>query len=371
MKHIVILGTAYPFRGGLAAFNERLAEELIRMGHRVDLVTFTVQYPTFLFPGKSQMSDDPKPSLNIFRWLHAFNPFNWIQTGLKLRRLKPDLIICKFWLPLMGPALATVIRIAKTKNALAVSILDNVVPHEKRPGDKLFTRYFLNCIDRFIYMSEQVGRDLDAFHTGKPNQLIPHPIYDNYGQAVSKEEAVSHLKLDPDCQYVLFFGFIREYKGLDLLLDAIALLPPVLGKLRFIIAGEFYTDSAPYLARIEELGIREKLILHTRFISNEEVRYYFCAADLVVQPYKSATQSGIAQIAIHFNRPTIVTRVGGLHEIIEDGRTGFVVGVDPKEIVEAMVAFFSMTDHSAFTAALEETKKKYSWEKMALAALEE
>ncbi len=220
-------------------------------------------------------------------------------------------------------------------------------------------------------MSEQVGRDLDAFHTGKPNQLIPHPIYDNYGQAVSKVEAVSHLKLDPDCQYVLFFGFIREYKGLDLLLDAIALLPPALGKLRFIIAGEFYTDSAPYLTRIEELGIREKLILHTRFISNEEVRYYFCAADLVVQPYKSATQSGIAQIAIHFNKPTIVTRVGGLHEIIEDGRTGFVVGVDPNEIVKAMVAFFSMTDHSAFTAALEETKKKYSWEKMALAALDE
>lgn len=371
MKHIVILGTAYPFRGGLAAFNERLAEELIRMGHQVDLVTFTVQYPAFLFPGKSQMSDDPKPHLNIYRWLHAFNPLNWIQTGLKMRRLKPDLIICKFWLPLMGPALATAIRIAKGKNAIAVSILDNVVPHEKRPGDKIFTRYFLGCIDRFIFMSDQVGRDLDAFHTGKPSQLVPHPIYDNYGQAVPRMEALRHLRLDPDCQYVLFFGFIREYKGLDLLLEAIALLPPTFGKVRFMIAGEFYTDSAPYLNRIEELDIREKLILHTRFISNEEVRYYFCAADLVVQPYKSATQSGIAQIAIQFNKPTIVTRVGGLHEIIEDGRTGFVVGVDPKEIVEAMVAFFSMTDHSAFAAALEETKKKYSWEKMALAALEE
>jgi len=219
-------------------------------------------------------------------------------------------------------------------------------------------------------MSEQVGRDLDDFKTGKPSRLIPHPIYDNYGQAVSRAEAVGHLRLDPDCQYVLFFGFIREYKGLDLLLDAIALLPLSLDKLRFIIAGEFYTDSAPYLGRIEALGIREKLILHTRFISNEEVRYYFCAADLVVQPYKSATQSGIAQIAIHFNKPTIVTRVGGLHEIIEDGRTGFVVGVNPEEIAGAIETFFSMADQTAFTTALEETKKKYSWEKMAQAVLE-
>jgi len=311
MKRIAILGTAYPFRGGLAAFNERLAEEFIRMGHAVELVTFTVQYPGFLFPGKSQFSEDPAPPITIHRWLHSFNPINWINTGLKLRRLHPDLIICKFWLPIMGPALGTVIRLAKSKKTEVVSILDNVIPHEKRPGDSIFIRYFINSIDRFIYMSESVGHDLRLFDKTKPARLIPHPIYDNYGQAVSKQVAIETLRLNPDFKYVLFFGFIREYKGLDLLLEAIALLPPQFSYLRFIIAGEFYSDATPYLEQIRRLGIRDQLILHTHFISNELVKFYFCAADLVVQPYKSATQSGIAQIAIHFNIPTVVTRVGG------------------------------------------------------------
>lgn len=369
MQRIVILGTAYPFRGGLAAFNERLAEEFIRQGHEVTIITFTVQYPGFLFPGKSQFSDDPAPPFKIYRWLHSFNPFNWISTGLKLRKLKPTLIICKFWLPIMGPSLGTVIRIAKTKDTEAVSILDNVIPHEKRWGDRLFIRYFINSIDRFIYMSQSVGRDLQLFDSIKPAQLIPHPIYDNYGAAVSRQEAVEFLKLDPNFRYLLFFGFIRDYKGLDLMLDAIALLPSKYNYLRFIIAGEFYTEATPYLEQIRNLGIDHQLILHTRFISNEQVKYYFSAADLIIQPYKSATQSGIAQIAIHFNRPTIVTRVGGLHEIIEDKKSGYVVEVEPRSITNAIIDFFEQEDHSLFHQTLELTKSKYSWNRMAQAAL--
>jgi len=369
MKRIVILGTAYPFRGGLAAFNERLAEELIQMGHQVDVVTFTVQYPSMLFPGKSQFSNDPPPPLRIYRWLHSFNPLNWIITGWKIRKLKPDLIICKFWLPIMGPSLGTVIRIAKSKNTQVISILDNVIPHEKRMGDSIFIRYFLNSVDRFIYMSKSVGSDLQQFEQSKPAQLIPHPIYDNYGTAVSKEEALQYLQFDPAFRYVLFFGFIRDYKGLDLLFDAIALLPDTYAHLKFIIAGEFYTEAAPYEDQINRLGIRDRLIMHTHFISNDLVKYYFCASDLVVQPYKSATQSGIAQIAIHFNKPTVVTRVGGLHEIIEHQKSGYVVDVTPQAIAEAIKDYFGRTDHKLFFDSLEITKSNYSWNRMAQAVL--
>lgn len=269
----------------------------------------------------------------------------------------------------MGPSLGTVIRVAKSKSTEVMSILDNVIPHEKRMGDSIFIRYFIRGVDRFIYMSQSVGRDLMQFDRVKPAQLIPHPIYDNYGKAVSREEAVGHLNLNPQFQYVLFFGFIRDYKGLDLFLDAIALLPAHYDFLKFIIAGEFYSDAVPYLEQIKSLGIKDRLILHTHFISNEQVKYFFCAADLVVQPYKSATQSGIAQIAIHFNKPTVVTRVGGLHEIIEDKKSGYVVDVNAGAIAKAMEDFFDQPDHSLFYHTLEKTKLNYSWRRMAQAAL--
>ncbi len=366
---IVIVGTAYPFRGGLAAFNERLAREFISMGHDVHIATFTVQYPKILFPGKSQMSDDQAPGLKISRWIHAFNPLNWPFAAKKIKSLEPDIIICKYWLPLMAPCFGTILRWSKTKKGQVVSILDNIIPHEHRPGDNVFTQYFVNTVDRFIYMSHQVGDDLKIFNRSKPAIFIPHPIYDNYGHAVSKNEAIEYLHLDPSSKYVLFFGFIREYKGLDVLYDAIALLQNDLPEVKFIIAGEYYTDSRPYDEQIKRLKIENRLILKTRFISNEAVKHYFCASDLVVQPYKTATQSGIAQIAIHFSKPAIVTKVGGLHEIVHDGLTGFVVEPIAVEISAAIKKFFKQADQAAMITAVENEKKNYEWRNMANAIL--
>jgi glycosyltransferase involved in cell wall biosynthesis len=368
MKTIVILGTAFPFRGGLAAFNERLAEEFIKMGHTVHIVTFSVQYPTLLFPGKSQMSDDPAPDLDIKRWVHSFNPFNWIIASRKIKSLKPDLIVCKYWLPVMGPCLGTVIRWSRLPNTSTVCILDNVIPHEKRPGDQLFTRYFLGSIDRFIFMSHQVGADLLHFETHKRAVFIPHPIYDNYGDAVPKSTAIQYLKLDPTYRYILFFGFIRDYKGLDLFFAAISLLKDQ-KDVKFIVAGEYYVDSAPYDKLRENLGINDQLILHTHFIKNEDVKYYFSASDLIVQPYKSATQSGIAQIAIHFLKPAVVTKVGGLHEIISDGHTGYVAEPNSVAIASAITTFLAHPEPESFEHNLEVVRKQYAWSLMANAAL--
>lgn len=366
MKHVILLGTAYPLRGGLAAYNERLAREFISQGYKVRIYTFSLQYPNFLFPGTSQYSTDPAPQdLDIRVEVNSINPLNWISTGNRIRKEAPDLLIIKFWLPFMAPCFGTIARIARRNGKTKViSILDNVVPHEHRPGDKLLTRYFVKAMDGFIAMSQQVMNDLLLFTKTEKRLLIPHPVYDNFGNAVTREEACHHLGLDPSLPYLLFFGFIRGYKGLDLLLEAMAqpILKDFRGKL--IIAGEFYEDAAPYHELISKHNLQDKLVLRTDFIPDSEVRYYFSAADLVVQPYKTATQSGISQMAYHFEKPMIVTSVGGLPELVPDGKAGFVVDAHPPAIAAAIQRVYAENLLIALTKGVTEEKKKYSWDRM-------
>ncbi|WP_073086247.1 glycosyltransferase [Chitinophaga jiangningensis] len=365
-KKILIIGTAYPFRGGLAAYNERLAEELQHENHDVEIFTFTVQYPEFLFPGKSQYSTDPAPAhLRIKRLVNSVNPLNWIKIGRTIRKMKPDLILIKFWLPIMGPAFGTLLRLGKNKNTKVISILDNVVPHEKRPGDVPFTKYFLKPVDAFIAMSQSVLNDLRVFEPNKPASLIPHPIYDNYGEHISKEAARANLGLQPGKKYILFFGFIRAYKGLDLLLKAMADERMKQLDVHAIVAGEFYEDATPYQQLLQELHLGDRVLMHTDFIPNEAVKNYFCAADLVVQPYKSATQSGISQIAYHFDKPMVVTNVGGLTEMVPNGVVGFQAEPEPASIAAAIEKYFTENREADMVAALQQEKLKYSWHRLA------
>lgn len=362
---IVILGTAFPFRGGLAAYNERLANELQQQGHEVSIVTFTLQYPSFLFPGSSQYASGPSPAhLKIKEAVNSINPFNWISVGRQIKKEKPDLIIVKFWLPFMSPCFGTICRIAKSNgHTKIVSILDNVIPHEKRPGDFQLIRYFVGAVDGFVAMSDSVKNDLALF-TNKTCLLQPHPIYDNFGNMLPKWEAKQHIKLKEDVPYILFFGFIRDYKGLDLLLEA--LNHPLLRSLPFkaIIAGEFYTASKPYTQMIQNFNLEEKVILRTDFIPDEDVKNYFCAADIVVQPYKTATQSGVTQICYHFNKPMLVTDVGGLSEIVPHNKAGYVVQPHPQEIAEALSDFYNNQREHEMAAFVSQEKQKYSWEAM-------
>ena len=361
---IIILGTAWPYRGGLSAYNERLAREYMNDGHDVEIVTFTLQYPSFLFPGKTQYSSDPAPEgLVIFRRLNAINPFNWFKVGRYIRNRKPDLLITKFWLPFMAPALGTVNRKAKRSAPRRIAILDNLVPHERRIGDKLFARYFVNSIDGMLAMSQSVLDDADIFDPKrrKPRILCQHPLYDHYGDTLSKAEACRMLDIDPNNRYALFFGFIRDYKGLDLLLDAMADKRIADLGVKLIVAGEFYGDPKPYMDRIDRLAIADRIILHTDFIPDGEVNRYFCAADVVVQPYKTATQSGVTQIAFNFEKPMIVTRVGGLPEIVPHKRVGFVVEPMPRMIADAMVRFFAEDWADRLTEGVRQEKQKYLW----------
>lgn len=364
---IIILGTAWPYRGGLAAFNERLARQYQAEGHQVEIVTFTLQYPSFLFPGKTQYSSEPVPEgLTITRKLNAVNPISWLRTGCYIHRRKPDLLITKFWLPFMAPALGTANRAAKRKGLKRISILDNLVPHEKRFGDKLFARYFLRSIDGMVAMSRSVLADADLFdpRRKKTRAFCPHPLYDHYGPKLPATEARRAIGLPAEGRYILFFGFIRDYKGLDLLLDAMADDRLDQMGVRLIVAGEFYGDSKPYIDQLRRLHLGDRVVLHTDFIPDHEVNRYFCAADIVAQPYKTATQSGVTQIAFHFEKPMLVTNVGGLPEIVPDGKVGLVVQPDAQQIADALVRFYKENMAEHLTVGVREEKKKYQWERM-------
>lgn len=369
MKSIIILGPAWPFRGGLAGFNHTLARTFMAMGRLCRIFTFTTQYPSFLFPGKSQFDDSEAPEgIDISRELSSVNPFSWIRTGFRVRRLRPDALIVRYWIPLMAPALGTVCRIARWGGKTrTIALLDNVVPHEKRFMDSALTRYFVGSVDGFVYMSEQVYSDLRHFTRTKPAIFSPHPMFTHYGDKMSREEACAGLGLDPAFRYIMFFGFIRDYKGLDILLDAWAILRRT-GKLsgcKLIVAGEYYSGREQYEHQIERLGLAGELVMMTHFITDQEVSPLFSAADIVVQPYKNATQSGVTQVAYYYGVPMIVTDVGGLREIVPDGEVGYVVQPDPESIAAAMERFYAESRAEEFAAGIARYKERFTWESMA------
>ena len=369
---IVSLGPAHPYRGGPATFNDRLAQQFRDEGHSIEIVTFRLQYPRLLFPGKTQYTSSPPPEgIKITRLLNSVNPFNWIFTGLKIKKMKPDILLLRFWLPFLGPSLGTVARIVRSNRyTRVICIFDNVIPHEKRTGDKLLTKYFTGSIDGAIVMSKSVSDDLKLFRSDIPVNLSPHPLFDNYGEKVERDKALRSLNLGPDNSYLLFFGFIRAYKGLDLLIEAFSDKRLAGRKLKLIIAGEFYEDDSPYRTLIQKYNLENDIILFDHFIKDEEVPFLFSVADLIVQPYKSATQSGVTQIAFHFEKPMLVTDVGGLREIVPDGKCGYVVKPDPESIADAIVDFFDNNRKVLFAEGVKREKEKFFWDKMTAAISE-
>lgn len=369
---IIILGTAYPYRGGLAVYNERLAREFQNEGNEVEIWTFSMQYPGFLFPGKTQFSEEDAPQdLKIIRKVNSVNPFNWLKVRNELKKTKADIVIVKFWLPFMAPCLGTIVRGSrKNGKSRVISILDNIIPHEHRIGDRLLAKYFVKSVDGFIAMSESVLEDVNTFDSIKPKIFCKHPLYDNFGQRINREEALDELGLDSKFRYMLFFGLIRDYKGLDLMLKAYAESEFRKMDVRLIVAGEFYSGSEKYFELEKELGLEGLVIWKCEFVPDSRVKYYFGAADIIVQPYKSATQSGVTQIAYHFEKPMLVTNVGGLSEIVPNGKVGYVVEPDENEIAEKLIDFFKNERQVEFSDGINEEKKKYAWSNMTSAILE-
>ncbi len=372
---ICIIGTAWPYRGGLATFNERLARQFQDEGYEVEVLTFTLQYPSFLFPGKTQFTSDPAPDgISIRRVLNSCNPFNWIRLGRQLRRTQPDLIICCYWMAFFAPAYGTICRLAKPirrghkrRVPQCIALVHNMFPHEKSLLDKLFAPYFTSSQDGFVALSESVARDIRALVSplvGESVGVAHHPIYDHYGARLSKEESCEHLHLDSTCDYSLFFGLVRAYKGLDLLLDAFALVRDELPNLRLLIAGEFYEDEQKYRDQIVRNRLTDRVIIRNEFIADDELKYYFGASSLITQPYRSATQSGVTQVAFHFEKPMLVTNVGGLGEIVHHGKMGYAVEPDAQTIADALRDYYLHERQADFTFYLQREKNKYSWDKL-------
>ena len=371
MQRIIIMGPGYPLRGGLATFNHRLAKEFIAEGAECSIVSFSLQYPSLLFPGSSQYTDEPaSDSVTVHSVVNSVNPLNWMRVGRRIRKWKPDVIVVRYWIPFMGPALGTILRsVKKNKHTKVICIADNITPHEKRPGDVPFTKYFLKACDGFITMSDKVLSDLRNFEKQKPARLVQHPLYDNFGERIEKREAREYLNLTAGDKIILFFGFIRKYKGLDILLEAMADERIKTENIKLLIAGEFYEDEKPFHELIKLHQLENNVILKTSFIPDSEVKYYLCSGDCVVQPYRNATQSGVTPLAYHFERPMIVTNVGGLPALVPDRKAGLVCEPDAKSLADAIIEFYKLGE-DFFLPNLREEKKKYSWKNLVAAVSE-
>lgn len=363
MQKIIIIGSAFPLRGGgISTFNERLALEFQQQGNEVSIFSFSLQYPSIFFPGKSQYSDGKAPAdLKIHSVINSINPLNWIWVGNQIVKKNPDLVIIRYWIPFMAPCLGSIARIIRRKsNAKVICIADNIIPHEKRFADRLLTKYFIKPIQGFITMSNKVTADLLSFDKHLKFKQAVHPLYDNFGKIIDKLTAREYLNIPVHDKLILFFGFIREYKGLDLLIEAMSNPKIRAQHIQLMVAGEFYQNKQPYLEKIKEFGIESSVNIIDQFISNDLVKYYCCAADVLVQPYKMATQSGVTPLAYHFEIPMIVTNVGGLPEMVADKKSGLVCDPNPTSIASHILEFFE-TDESVFKNGIRTEKMKYSW----------
>ncbi len=365
VSSLVIIGPGWPLRGGLSAFDEQLARTFTAKEITSRIETFSLQYPSILFPGTSQYTTEPSPTdVKIHAGINSINPLNWIKVGLKIKEERPDLIIVRYWIPFLAPCLGTICRIARSnKHTKIIAIVDNMIPHEKRIGDKQLSNYFANSVDGFLTMSDKVTNDVKTF-SQKPITLSPHPIFAHFGNPIPKIEARQQLGLNTDDKIILFFGFIRNYKGLDILLNAMATSAMKASNIKLMIVGEFYEDAQPYYDLINNLGISDKVILHTQFIPDNEVKQYVCSADFIIQPYRNATQSGVTPLAYHFEIPMLVTNVGALADTVPNGKVGVVVEPNAEAIAEGIQTLFE-NGVSSYSTHIKEEKKKYSWEQMA------
>ena len=365
MARITLLGPLWPYRGGIVHFLVSMARGLTARGHEVDAVTFRRQYPESLFPGKTQLDPGPAPSdlPEAPRLLDTLNPLSWRRTADEIASSEAEVVIFKYWMPFFAPALGTVARRLRRRGITVLCVVDNAIPHERRPGDLLLGRFVLGACDGLIVMSDKVRSDLDRLGIDAPVRQIAHPVYDVFGEAVPKDEARRQLGLPPDAPLFLFFGFIRRYKGLHVLLDAVPALRERVPEARVLVAGEFYADEDALRAQAEPLG--EAVRLDADYIPDEQVGLYFCAADAVVQPYVTATQSGVAQIAFHYGRPVITTDVGGLAEIVPDGEAGLVVPPEnPAALADALARFVEDDLAETRAAGVRRERENYSWDRL-------
>jgi glycosyltransferase involved in cell wall biosynthesis len=361
---IAYLSTFYPFRGGITHFNHSLYNAF-KKEHEIEAYTFKRQYPDLLFPGKTQLvtEEDQIEQIPAQRVLDTINPFSYLKTAKEILKYNPDVLVMKYWMPFFAPSLGYVAGRLKKSGIKTITILDNVIPHEKKFYDIPFSKYFLKRNDGFITMSDTVKNDLLSLKTDAKYMFHEHPLYDHFGQKLDKEAARKKLNIPLDKKVLLYFGFVRDYKGLDLLLKAMPDLPD---DYYLIIAGEVYGDDQKYYDIIHELKLEEKLHINLRYIRDDEVAEFFSAADVNILPYRSATQSGILSIAYHFELPVMVTDVGSLKQAVDHNQSGMIIPkAESKLIAEKMIEFFNSGQSKDFIQNIKRYKEQNSWKHLA------
>lgn len=362
LSPIILVGPAYPLRGGIAQYTDQLYLHLSKR-HPVEVFTYSRLFPQLLFPGKTQF-DTSNTILGVpsRQTLDSVWPWSWWRTAAAIAKRQPRAVVVMHQMPFFAPCLGTLLRSIRRQTAARVILLcHNLIPHEKHFFDLPLTRYLIEVPEAFIVLSESVERDLLRLRPNADVARVPQPIYDFFPSPPEQKEARKQLGLPSDQPVVLFFGLVRAYKGLGILLQAMNRLPQA----RLLIAGEFYQPRADYERQIAELGLRERIHVEDRYIPNEDVPRYFAAANVVVLPYLSATQSGVSKLAYHFDKPVIITNVGGLAEEVEEGKTGYVVPPnDPAALAAAIEKVLTEKAHIDFASHVREYKKRYSWERV-------
>jgi glycosyltransferase involved in cell wall biosynthesis len=362
MSKIVLVGPAHPYRGGISDFNEAFASELQKNGHDVTIISFKLQYPSFLFPGKTQyrVEKNTNFSFQILNLINSINPLTWAKTCKEIIKLNPDKVFIRFWMPFFAPCFGYISKKLRNKNYHVCGIVDNAIPHEKRIGDIKLVRYFLKQCDHIYTLSNKVSNEIKTISSDFKVTSLFHPVYNIYSEKPGRKEALSTLGLD-DSDYILFFGLIRKYKGLDLAIEAMSHPKLKDRKLKLLIAGEFYDDKNGYLQLIKELKLNN-IIIHDKFIPNHKVSSYFEVADLVLLPYITASQSGITQLAIHYQKPMLVNNVGGLPEVVKHNNDGFISEPNSSEIAKHILNFY---DNDLLRKKIENAAKikadQFSW----------
>lgn len=361
---IAFLSPFYPYRGGIAQFSDSLYIELAKE-HEVKAFTFTKQYPSLLFPGKTQFvsDDDLNRNIPVTRVLSSVNPFSWNKTAREIIQFRPDVVLISYWMPFFAPAFGKIAGKLKKAGIKVIGVLHNVIAHEKRAGDEALTKYFFNKCDGFVILNNASEKDLLGLIPNAKYKIHPHPLYDHYGEKVNTTDARAKLNIPLDKKVILFFGFIRDYKGLDILIDS---MKDLNDKYLLLIAGEVYGDFKKYDEQIDKLGVRDKINLQVKYIPETEIPLYFSAGDVCVLPYRSATQSGIVGIAYHFDVPVIVTNTGGLAEMVTEGKTGLIVNnIDSGSITSAIQKYFDEGLKDRAIPDIKKYKQEHSWKAFA------
>jgi len=374
---IAYLSTFYPFRGGIAQFNALLYRNFEKLNIPVSAYNFTIQYPEFLFPGQTQYStsEDNADAIPSQRTISSINPISYLQTASKISKEEPNLLLMRYWLPFFAPALGTVAKKLKKKGTKSIVIVDNMIPHEKRFFDEAFTKYFLKNTDAYIVMSKSVEKELLERKPDAKYIFHPHPIYEHFGEKIERKEALEKLGLSEieDKKILLYFGFVRKYKGLDLLLEAFKNLEEK-DNYFLIIAGESYLSDSENKALqtiLDNHPKKQNINTRLRYVSDQEVNLLFSAADANVLPYRHATQSGVSAIAFHFEVPSVVTDVGGLRNLIDPYNAGTIAeSATPKAIQNAIEELFENKKNVDYGENLRVFKEKYSWENLATKILD-